>query len=499
MDRRQRLLRVTDRTLAVLIVTLVLGTTLAFGGAVWWAKPAVAVVTLAAFLLGLGRVALEGVWRLPESPLVPLGALAIALGFVQLAPWPATVAARVSPRAAALYGEAAPAGGRMPLTVDRSATLRWIVGAAGCLAVFCLAAQYADRLGHSVVVWGSVVAALFVCATIGAVQLVGGVKGLYGFIEPGNGGVWTPSSADLLAVPNRSVLRPVERSEWVARRPDRPTAIGSLMGGPGAFVALGSLGIPLALGLTLHLLVPRGRRYGLVRRLRESGHTGLVVLLGALTLWSAVLVGYAAGALLCMPFAVAIAATGLPAARRSGLGWYGPAVTLMIVLALGVGAALGGAIGRPAGASPLAERETWAEARAVWIEGARIARDYPLVGAGLGSFAAIHPYYKDRDEATTTAWSSLAQWWAESGVAGMVLAGLACGWCVLRLAPALRRVGAADRPLACGLAGAIGCCALVSVVHWTVELPAVALAASAVGGTCHRWLAGGTDLFVERA
>jgi hypothetical protein len=48
------------------------------------------------------------------------------------------------------------------------------------------------------------------------------------------------------------------------------------------------------------------------------------------------------------------------------------------------------------------------------------------------------------------------------------------------------------------LIGAAAGFTLFSAVHWTVELGSVALAASALGGTWNRWLAGGTDLFVER-
>ena len=35
---------------------------------------------------------------------------------------------------------------------------------------------------------------------------------------------------------------------------------------------------------------------------------------------------------------------------------------------------------------------------------------FPLLGTGLGSFAAIHPYVKTHDAASTTAMSSLLQW-----------------------------------------------------------------------------------------
>ena len=71
-------------------------------------------------------------------------------------------------------------------------------------------------------------------------------------------------------------------------------------------------------------------------------------------------------------------------------------------------------------------------------------------------------------------------------------------WCLFRLPGAVRRVGTADRSLVFGLIGAALSFTLYSAVHWTVELTAVAVVASAWGGTLNRCLAGGTDLFVER-
>jgi hypothetical protein len=49
-----------------------------------------------------------------------------------------------------------------------------------------------------------------------------------------------------------------------------------------------------------------------------------------------------------------------------------------------------------------------------------------------------------------------------------------------------------------GLIGAFASFGLFSMIHWSIQLTAVALAASAVAGTANRWLAGGTDLFLER-
>ena len=120
------------------------------------------------------------------------------------------------------------------------------------------------------------------------------------------------------------------------------------------------------------------------------------------------------------------------------------------------------------------------------------------MGAGLGSFGVIHPYFKARDLCSTTAMSSLLQWSVESGAVGMGIIGLAALWCLIRLPSVMKRVGLMDRCLALGLIGATLSFSLMAIVHWTIELPALAISASALGGTWNRWLAGGTDLFVER-
>ena len=211
------------------------------------------------------------------------------------------------------------------------------------------------------------------------------------------------------------------------------------------------------------------------------------------------LVGLMAGPVLAGVFALGLILAGGPGAWGTGLRGSAVALTGLALLSLGAGVAIGETAGRPPGFAPLATRADWAASARTWKEAAHIARDFPILGAGLGSFPSIHPYYKSTDAGTTTARSSLLQWSAEAGAAGLLLLGVAALWAIARLPGAIRRVGSADRPLAFGLLGALASFALLSAVHWTVELTAVALAAGAVGGTCDRWLAGGTDLFVERA
>ena len=59
-----------------------------------------------------------------------------------------------------------------------------------------------------------------------------------------------------------------------------------MMGRPGAFLALGSLALPLALAIVLHVLSPRGSRESLADRLGHSGQGSLVILLVILCSWA---------------------------------------------------------------------------------------------------------------------------------------------------------------------------------------------------------------------
>lgn len=524
MNWRLRLLNGTDRLLSALLAGMLLGSALAFGGAVWWARPALAILAAAWVLALCLRALIDGAWRVLKSPLTGLGALALLLALAQLVPLPGALADRVSPRARAVHATGLlddlaraddpevvlpePSASRSPVSLDRSATLRWLLGAMGCLGLFWGVSHFADRLGRLYLVWGCIVAAFGINTAIVLVQLACGAGGLYGHIHPGRGPVWAPTTLDLIESPTAVVLRPlpegVGRSAvgshpaWAVPKADRPFFVGTMMGGAGAYLALGALGLPLGLAVTLQVLAPRGSREDLATRLRLSGRGSLALLLILTVVAGSVLVGAFAGPLLAIPFGLALAAVGLPSAWPSGLRWSALGLTALALAGLGGGVATGEAGLVDPALRPMAGPDGLAQARAVWVETAKVVRDFPLLGVGLGGFPAIHPYYKALDHAPTTARSSLLQFWAEAGTVGMALLGLAALWALARLPGALRSVGSADRALACGMVGAVLGFGVFSVVHWTVELSAVALAASAVGGTCNRWLAGGTDLFVER-
>ena len=245
-----------------------------------------------------------------------------------------------------------PAQVRSPSSLDRSATLRWLVGAAGCLGIFWVVSHFTDRLRRLYLVWGSVVAAFLLNGAFGLVQIAGQSDGLFGIFLPGRSAAWAPSLDDLLERARRPrpcdgcpTLRPrqvlIRRLERIALVPDRPFLFGTMMGGPGGFLALGSLALPLALAILLHLISPRGVARASRSRLaphgtRQAWSCLLMIMLVIvrvpgrhdvrplvqLAVWR----GLIGGRLPCL------------AARR--VAWSSIALTMLLLSSLGLGATL---------------------------------------------------------------------------------------------------------------------------------------------------------------
>ena len=523
MNWRAKIVILSDRVICGLIVVLVPGSVLGFGGAVWWFRP---VLSVAAFLLVASKLTQSlaaGRMAILKSPLGPLGLLALGLGVLQLAPLPAGLASRLSPVAHDAYARgvlpqlvhaddpqtALPEGPqiRSPASLDRSATLRWLVEAAACLGIFWSVSHFTDRLGRLYLVWGLVVAAFLLNAALAIVQITNRSDGLYGLYVPGSGPSWAPSMNDLLEAPATAALRNLPDASGADTAaatsqavfiPTTPFLFGTMIGGAGAFLALGALALPLALAIVLHLLSPRGSRESLSGRLGNSSQGSLVLLLVVMMLLGSFLIGLVAGPWYSLPVILGLATVGLPALLLPGSRWQALGLAILLYASIGLGVMLQGSW--PAllgGQSPVVPPDL-DTARALWTESVEMIREFPLVGSGLGSFGVVHPYFKDRDLSSTTAMSSLLQWCVESGAVGLGILALGVLWCLIRLPGVLKRVGRIDRSLAHGLIGAALSFTLLAAVHWTIELSAVAISASALGGTWNRWLAGGTDLFVER-
>jgi O-antigen ligase len=207
--------------------------------------------------------------------------------------------------------------------------------------------------------------------------------------------------------------------------------------------------------------------------------------------------GLSAGPWFSLPIGLGIVVVGVPSILIPGIRWLtlGFMTLLFASLTLGFMVEKARLISMPTQFHT--EDANLEEAQDVWTVSINIMREFPLLGAGFGSFASIYPYFKVRDVSSTTAMSTVLQWGAEAGVVGLGVLALVVLWSVLRLPASMKGVGFADRALARGLIGAAVSFGLFAFIHWTIELSAVAISASAVGGTWNRWLAGGTDLFVE--
>lgn len=518
MDLQGKWLNRIDRTLTGAVGLLLGGSLLAFGGAVWWARLAIVVAVLGLLVLLMARFVVAGRCAVVKSPLIVMALLGLALGMVQIVPLPAMLAQRIAPRARAVHTMGVlpdrvleddpstqlvdPGGRRTPATIDRPATLRWLVAAGCCLGVLIVIVHHVSRLDRTVFVIGSIVAVLYLATPIGLIQLATSNAELRPLrvVDPQSGPAWAPTPEDSLRLPGTTtLLRPLASAaaeadspeEWLVSQPAADDdAGGSLVGGPGGFLALAALGLPLALGLVLHVVAPRGSRLALRERIRMTDQGGLALVLMILTCASAFMAGRLSNLWAWGPIVFGLVVAGLPAIR-SGLRFVAPLATLMVLAAYAAGVALSastGGIGGSQGSDP-----------DVWRDAARIAMSFPALGSGLGSFATVEPYFKSSDGAAISAGSSLLQWWAESGLVGLILLAVGTLICLGRLPGALRRLGRADGPLGFGLLGALGSLAVYSATNWSVELLGIGIAASAVLGLCERWLSGGTDLFVEPA
>jgi hypothetical protein len=518
-----KIMAATDRVLITAMVGLVAGSGLCFGGAVWWFPPAMAGLASLMVASRLLQCAVEGRMAVLKSPLTLLGVLALGLGLAQLVPLPETLGRRISPVAQEVWTTGTwsrlvqeddpqaqpipPALVRSPATLDRAATLRWLVGAVACLAIFWTASHFVDRKRRLYWLLGSVMGIFLVNTAIAIVQLGGGTEGLFGSVMPGSAPDWGPTFDDLFVAPTPAALRRLQAPtrgerlaiEAIVTVPERPYSLGTMMGGAGALLAIGSMAIPLGLAILLHVLSPRGSREGLVDRLGASGQGGLAVLVVLLLAGGSFLAGIMAGPWFCWPFAAGIVLAGLPGVAAPGGRWTAASLTMLFLATLGLGAASVEAWPRYLVSQPAVPAISWESTSRLWSECRPILQDFPLVGTGFGTFPTVHAYFKTQDVPSGPAMSSALRWAVEAGWTGIALLALAALWSLGRLPFGLARVGSADRALAHGLIGAAVGFSLWSVLHWTVELPAVAISASALGGTWNRWLAGGTDLFVDRA
>lgn len=115
---------------------------------------------------------------------------------------------------------------------------------------------------------------------------------------------------------------------------------------------------------------------------------------------------------------------------------------------------------------------------ALWMDTAKMVRDFPLWGVGLGAWSTVFPQYQEAAVSRTyfrEAHNDYVELAAETGVLG---AGLLTWFFVLvaqRLRNGLRAAAASVRPFFIALGGAISVMAVHEIVDFNLQIPAIAV------------------------
>jgi hypothetical protein len=513
MERGGRLKRVLEVLIGALVALILVGSALGFGGLVWWAPVVWVPLVWAGVGLLIFRLLLERRWGLMRSGLGLCVAAVAVLAVIQLLPLPGRVLGMLSPHAHEVHawgtlGELArtddPELGRQEaepmrgtISLDRSATVRVLAWSMTCWGMLVLVSRYSRTQARTMLVWGSVVTGFAGLSLLGFLEWMG--EGGQAIGGPGTG-VVMPTQLDAWQVSAGYRLRPAQGgmgAGWLMAEPQRARPVGLLHDGSRTLVPLGAVALPLALGMLLHRLAPRGSREGIWTRLHgsigaaQAGLCGLVIGVGL------VMVGWTGGPLVLGAILLGLVTTVFLAWWGTGLTWRG---VLGGLLGLGLASAAGfWAWIRTAqgGGDILSHAGSGAFRLAIWTDMLGMLRDFGTTGTGLGSFPRVYPLYKSMDLTVSDPGSGVLRWWVETGVLGMglVLVGVVlAAWSIMR---GVREMGGTERALAGGLVGAVLAAGFLAVVHPVVTGPASGLALAAVGGTALRWFSGATDLWLE--
>ena len=419
----------------------------------------------------LGALVLLGLWLAiapagrprPPGPVLAAVLGLLALGALQALPLPRPVVAAVNPRAAeirreveappavvaaerAVLGTDAPLGApRSTLSLDPQATAS--------------ALRTGAALGALVLVGGAVAASRGVDRLALALLLSAAFQGLYGLLTlaSGHDRIW-----------NVPKLYNLDSSTGTFVNANHYAAYTSLALACGAALVLRN-------ARRTFLAPDRLRRLGSLGR--EGGRDLLLALLLVCGLGGLLTSNSRAGIALGL---LALTATVLAVGRASARTRL--ALVALLALAACVPLLVLGPESLVQSFAASGQELRHAGGRlTVWRDTTRIVAAFPVVGSGLGTFAAVYPLFRSGDvrEFYQHAHLEPLQLAAEAGIAGLLLAGLLVAPVSRGVARGLR---AMQGSLAPGLAAGLAAVALHSLIEFPLRLPAIAATAAVVAG-----------------
>lgn len=460
-----------ETAVSILAAAMVLGS-IGLGGAWWGALSGLQVATACVACLWIkAGGATDRAGLFPFVVTLP--------AFLQIVPLPRPVLAVLAPLPAAVWAEA----GRFSwatVSVDPAASaaaLRWLfLGACMTAAVthFCTDARWLRRLVTGLAVTGAVICCVAVCSVpFKAERTVGGIVDLRGAIEDWRSVTEFPVQTIGVAYRQRVAV-----AGW------QYEADAGVVGmGFGPYVTTNQFAAALAMCLPAMMTAWLRREQRFHPSWRRAG--GCVALaVGALLIvgpWAQSRAGVIA-------IGASVAAFLTLVSETAPVRMIGGAVTAslagLVIVALVI---MGGGLGEIADAAPAAVRfvvgSLLHDPRAVAIQAAGVMfSGSPLLGTGLATFGSLFGRVVPGDAILLYAHNDYAQWLAETGCAGLVVAGGFVTSLGRRLRRFMRSTAPATRlePAAAwaGLAGI----AVHSAFDWNLHLPANAVLAMVLVG-----------------
>lgn len=489
-----------------------------FGGSAWWFRPvAIACIglTSAAGLVRLG-------WRRDRlflaSPLLFLGASALGWSLVQCVPLPVAVVSRIAPASSAAFVEdrspssdptlrtaepTAPSRtSRIPISLDRSATVRRSVWTFLGLCVFWFFGRWTDRSQKLLAIAGLVIGLGAVHSAVLTLQMLDGSTGLFGLFEPDRRFYIGPGWVDIGSSPHRSMLEKLDGvadsgGVWSVPRASVSDLIGIMPGGFVSYACLQSVALPMTFGCLCFLGQRRGSRFSFTERLADRGVTTLWCVMTVAGILGTILIGMAVPLLLAAPIACGIVVCSAFALRSDLERWVPLSLTILFFGAYALGSQVFSEFSESAESGfgwfwrdPAAFDGFLKENLAVW-------RSAGWTGVGFGAYSMLAPYVKSTEGLSSDATSSAVRLVIELGGVALVLAITALAWIGFRTFRGFRHVGVEHRcllgmTLGSGTAVVLG---YLLLPGW--DLPILALIAASVMGVNDRVLCQASDLFME--
>jgi len=437
---------------------------LAFGAVEPWAYSLLAVLAYAALLPALGYAIFVGRASRLRMPMLLPAALALLLVWAQYVRWPAPALEAISPVSASMQRQAALwAGGgtgtaALPPSLYRHATRDALVCLSAYVALFLATCLYVRRRRHISRLAGVIVAVGFCVSLLAIVQSLSGARAIYWWRKPTHGG---------------ALFGPfVSRNQFAS------------YAGVCMFAGVG-----LLLGLSARGSSAAGWSGGLRWMLTAGAHRSFVVVFAVAVTGAAVFWSLSRGGVLALllAFAGVVLTLGLSGfGRRRMLAAVGAfAAALGLVSYLGWGPLAG----RFARLAQMAREPSASWRLRMCADALRMGRDFPLVGAGAGTFLSVYPHYRSipTDAVTRSPHNEYVHVFAETGLAGVCILALAMVMFYGRLlrALAVRRDPYVRGFVAAGL-GAPVMVSLHSMIDFPMRSPAVAATLAVVCGLLYR-------------